>query len=493
MNRSGMVVVFLGLSLAMAGVANAQPRVTVGEVSGKGATMIRGAAVRALQTEDSVTLISKDAVAGTARRLDIDMPKGRKEISAALGIGAWVEGSVERERKTLVTNLAVIDAASGKTLGVMSYDAPNIKSLVKIVRAELWTDLGELIQSAKAPGSKSQAGDEAISAADPEEEEEEEIGEEDPDDLLEEDAPVAKGKPARTDASASETADSDETDSEPASDDEDAMAQNDAAQNDDEAQDEPADQNGEPGPAPFVLGVGLAGFTRDFVYNQNLSNLPVYDLPLGPSLVVNANWYPAAHFSKGAAANIGLDVRGQLAFGLDSEVKDNTSFPTSSGGFGLGLRGRLPLGRHEMAAVVGYGQRSYSIGGVEGSGAAEQRMHPYVPSTSYSHLRAGLEARFALSEQFGLGIALAYLPTFSTGVEKWFPRATANGIEGEVKFGYAMSKSLELNAAFGLQRFALAFNPTLEDANTGKLIAGGAVDQYLSMTLGMGWRFGSAP
>jgi hypothetical protein len=238
-----------------------------------------------------------------------------------------------------------------------------------------------------------------------------------------------------------------------------------------------------------VLGVGLAGFTRDFVYTDNVSKLPLYDLPLGPSLLINANWYPAAHFSSGLAANIGLDLRGQIAFGLDSEVKDNTSFPTSAGGFGLGVRGRFPVGAHEIAGVVGYGRRSYSIGKVE-SGKT-MRMHPFVPSTAYSFLRVGAEAHFALSEKFGLGLALAYLPTFSTGVEKeWFSHSSAKGIEGEVKLGYTLSKSLELNAAFALQRFALAFNPTLDEAKAGKPIAGGAVDQYLSFALGMGWRFG---
>jgi hypothetical protein len=478
MNRSGVVVVLVGMcALSSAGIASAQPRVSVGQLEGKHSSTVRGAAVRALQKEDSVMLISKDAVAGTARRLGVTMPKGRKEISAALGIGAWVEGSVEREGKTYVTNLAVIDSASGKTLGVMSYDGPSTKSLVKTIRAELWTDLGELIRSGKVPNGKKGAEPPkevaAVTAAD--ESADALAEEEEAEELEEEEAEPAPAVASEQDDDRVEETLADDT--APASDD-----------NDTQSEEEPAGQSGEGGAVPFVLGVGLAGFSRDFVYNDNVSDLPLYDLGLGPSLLINANWYPAAHFSSGAAANIGLDLRGQIAFGLDSEVQDNTSFPTSSGGFGIGVRGRVPLGSHELAAVVGYGRRTYSIGQVDSDDATG--MHPYVPSTAYSFMRLGVDAHFALTQKFGVGLSLAFLPTFSTGTEEWFENATANGIEGEVKVGYSLSRSLEVNAAFALQRFGLSFNPTIEDAMAGKPIAGGAVDQYLSLALGMGWRFG---
>jgi hypothetical protein len=475
MNRSGVVVVLVGLcALSSTGIASAQPRVSVGQVEGKHSSMVRGAAVRALQNEHSVMLISKDAVSGTAKRLGVTMPKGRKEISAALGIGAWVEGSVEREGKTYVTNLAVIDSASGKTLGVMSYDGPSTKTLAKTIRAELWTDLGELIRSGKVPtnGKKGAEPPKEVAAAAAADESAEDA-------LAEEEAEPAPAVASEQD---------DELVEETLADDSATASADTDTDTDSQADEEPAGQSGEGSASPFVLGVGLAGFSRDFVYNDNVSNLPLYDLGLGPSLVINANWYPAAHFSSGAAANIGLDLRGQIAFGLDSEVKDNASFPTSAGSFGIGVRGRVPLGSHELAAVVGYGRRTYSIGQVESDDGTG--MHPYVPSTAYSFMRLGVEARFALTERFGVGLSLAYLPTFSTGTEEWFANATASGIEGEVKVGYSLSKSLEVNAAFALQRFGLAFNPTLEDAAAGKPIAGGATDQYLSLALGMGWHFG---
>lgn len=485
MKRTGTILVVLA-SLAFAGTALAQPRVTVGEIKGKGGVMIRGAAVKALQAERSVSLISKDVIAGSARRMGLELPKARKELSAALGIGAWIEGTIEREKKTLVTNLAVIDAASGKTLGVMSYDAPNIRALAKAVRGELFSDLGELIKSAKAPGKKGAAAaeDKAVAQG--------ESAEDEAQPTAASGKKGARGKPVEAPVAAAEPADEPADDALTAASDtaDQAEASEPVAQTEAPAS-EPASDNNGPLPSPFVLGVGLAGFTRDFVYNEDISHLPQYDLGLGPSLAVNVNWYPAAHFSNGAAANIGLDLRGQLAFGLDSEVANNSSFPTSSSAFGVGVRGRIPLGSTELGAVVGYGQKSFTIGTLDKTPAdpSKARPHPYVPSTSYSFLRIGADARFALSDKFSLGLGLAFLPTFKTGVEAWFPRATASGIEGEAKVGYAMTSSVELTAAFGLQRFGLAFNSVPADVALHRPVAGGAVDQYLSLTLGVGWHF----
>lgn len=499
MNRRGIVLVLVG-SLVFASTALAQPpRVSVGEIKGKGGIMVRSAVIKALQAEKSVSLVSKDVVAGTARRAGITLPKGRKEISTTLNIGAWVEGTVEREKKTLVANLAVLDAATGKTLGVMSYDAPSMKVLTKTVRSELFTDLGELIKSGKVPGAAGKGADDGVASADGDDEGE------GADDTAGE-APKRGQRPAARAAAPAAAADGDalaESDSPAATEEEPAAAAEETeapaeTASHDTAESEPSAETGGEPPSPLSLNVGLVAFTRDFVYSDDLSGLPQYDLGLGPSLAVGLTWYPAAHFSSGPAANIGLDLRGQLAFGLDSQAtSDMTTFPTSSSAFGIGLRGRLPLGDSELGAMFGYGQKSFTIGKLEPAGtpppaaqpAMPSRTSPYVPSTSYSFLRIGVDARIALSDKFSVGGAFAFLPTFSTGVEEWFPHATAAGLEGELKLGYTMSKALELNAGVGVQYFGLSFNPTPQEYQMGNLTAGGAEDQYWSIALGMGWHF----
>jgi hypothetical protein len=443
----------------------AQPRVSVAEIEGKGGTTLRGAVVRALQAEPEVSLLSKDVVAGTAKRLGVKWPDGRTQISVALKISAWIEGSLEREGKKHVMELSVVEAGSGRTLGSMSYDASSSSALAKLVRKELWADLGELILSARAPSqitkeSKPALAASAASAADEAAPAQDADTEGDADAEGEEDGAAALAEPA---------------------------AAPDAAP--DEATEEPAHEAAGPPLTAMVVGAGIAGFSRHLAYNDDLSDLAPYDLGLAPAMALHARWYPAVHFGeRGVAGNIGLDLRAQFAFGLDTEAEQGVFLPTSATGFGIGVRGRWPLGDHELGAVVGYGTRTFSVDTV---GTSSARALRYPGSTAYSYMRLGLEGRVDLGGDFALSAALAYLPTFSTGVELWFPNSSATGIEGELELGYALSSSFELDAKLAFQQFGLSFNPTIEDARAGELVAGGAVERYLAMSLGASWRFGS--
>jgi hypothetical protein len=202
---------------------------------------------------------------------------------------------------------------------------------------------------------------------------------------------------------------------------------------------------------------------------------------------VHAHWYPGVHFGqRGIAGNIGFDLRAQFAFALDSEAENGVFLPTSASGFGIGVRARWALGAHELDAVVGYGTRTFSVDTV---GTTSARALLYPGSTAYSYMRLGLEGHFDLGSRFILSGALAYLPTFSTGVERWFPNASAAGVEAELELGYALSSAFELDAKLAFQHFGLSFDPTVDDARAGELVAGGAAERYLSMSLGASWRF----
>jgi hypothetical protein len=245
-------------------------------------------------------------------------------------------------------------------------------------------------------------------------------------------------------------------------------------------QGEPALEQGDARPSPFDIAVGLAGFTRNFEYKDDLSGLRSYGLDMGPSLGLKLHWYPAAHCESGPAAQIGLDLRGQTAFALDSAF-GGSKFPTSAHAFGLGVRGRLPLGEHELAAVIGYAHQTFAI---DDASSKTGKLDPGVPSAAYSFARLGLEARLAFGE-FAVAASVAYLPTFSTGeVERMFPNASAAGMEGDVSVSHALSQSFELMATIGVQRFAFDLSPKLSDVKAGRPIAGGALDQYLWGTLG---------
>jgi ribosomal protein L12E/L44/L45/RPP1/RPP2 len=425
--------------------ASAQKRVAIGSIEGKGGATVRAAAMRALQDQSDVVVVGGRELSKAAGRLGVDVDGGREDISRELQIAAWLEGSVERERRGVAITLQVVNAADGQTLGVMSYEAKNPKLLARRIERSLWNDLGDLIQHTEAPEGK---------AAPPVAEQPEP-----------EATPEPEQQPEQREAKPAQEPEEEDEEEEPA--------------------EEPEDEGGAELPSPFDVGLSFAGFSRSFEYNDDLSGLRSYDLGLGPTVMLKLHWYPVAHFQGGVPANIGIELRGQLAFGIDSAL-DDTSFPTSANAYGVGLRGRLPIGDHELAALIGYASQSFKIDTAERNNV---EIDPGVPSTSYSYLRLGIELRFALGDEFAIGAAAAYLPTFSTGEvedeQNWFPRAEAAGIEGELSLAYALTRALELTAAFGIQRFGLTFNTKIEDITMGRRIAGGALDQYLWATLGM--------
>jgi hypothetical protein len=438
--RAGVVAIAITAlgALGVSSTARAQQRVALGAIEGRGAALVRSAATRALAERDEIELVRPAEVSKVASRLDVDVSDGRSDISGELDIAAWIEGTVEREGKRVAITMTVVEG-SGETLGVMSYSAKNPKLLARRVEANLWKDLGDLITRAQAP---------AAAMPEPAEELEPE-----PIEQLDQDG-AAEGD---------ENEDEDET-----------------------AQESEGDGDTEL-PSALDVGLSFAAFSRSFDYNDDLSGLRSYDLGLGPTLMLKLRWYPGAHFDDGLAAHIGLELRGQFAFGLDSAL-DDTSFPTSSRGFAAGLRARLPLDEHELAAVFGYANQTFAIDTVEDGGA---QIDPGVPSAAYGYLRVGAEVRFAIGETFAIGASAAYLPTLSAGeIDEWFPRGSATGMEGELMLSHALSPSLELSAAFGLQRFAFSFDPEPGDVAEDRPIAGGAVDQYLWGTLGIRWFLG---
>lgn len=418
---------------ALPASASAQKRVVVSPIEGRGGSMLRAGAVRALK--DEVQIVGSSDVSDAASRLGVADGPGA-QISAELEIAAWVVGEVERSRRRVAITFSVIDGNDGQSLGVVSYEAKNPKQLQRRVQRKLWDDVADLIANAQAPSA---------AAAEPEE-------------VFEE--PEPEPEPMYDDA-------------------------------DEEAEDEPArepeDDGMQDGPSPLDVGLSLAGFSRSFDYNDDLSGLRTYDLGLGPTIMLDLRWYPAAHFDDSIMANLGIELRGQFAFGIDSALGE-VSFPTSARGLGAGLRFRVPIDDHELAAFAGYATQSFEIEAAREGGVA---VDPGIPSASYAYARLGAELRFAIGDAFAIGIGGAFLPTFSSGeIEEWFPQASATGMEGELSLAYALSPSFELNAAAGLQRFAFSFDPEHEDVTAGRAIAGGAVDQYVWGTLGARWLLG---
>jgi hypothetical protein len=59
-----------------------------------------------------------------------------------------------------------------------------------------------------------------------------------------------------------------------------------------------------------------------------------------------------------------------------------------------------------------------------------------------------------------------------------FPHATVGGVDAKVGGSYAFMPWLEARASFTYTRVFSSMHPTVEDAQAGYPIAGGALDQY---------------
>ena len=446
-------VTLLGVLALLASTASAQTRVVVGEITGKGGGSVRAGVVRALQEHDEVELVSTNAVAQAESRMGIEAKGGaRVDVSRELGVAAWIEGEVGKSRRGLDVTLVVINGATGETMTVMSYEAKKARALASLAQESVWADLGALLMSAQPPAAQAYRP-----------------------------APVAGRAAPAGPVRAAPREDVAEDDAEEAEEQE----QEQEAEEESEPEDEPSQGDDGERPSPLDVGIGMVGLSRSLEYNDDLSGLTTYNLDLGPAIALQAHWYPGAHFADGAAANIGLDLRGRLMFAVDSALEatglEKASYPTSSRALGIGLRGRLPLDEHELAAVFGYASQTFEI---DPTKTDSGELDSGIPGASYGLLRLGLEARFAFGAVH-LGAAAAFLPVLSSGeLEEWFPHSSALGLEGELSVGYALSPAFELAASIGMQRIALSMNPELADVEPMRPIAGGATDDTLYGSLG---------
>jgi len=414
--------------------------------TGPGASKVRSAVVATLRQHDA-TVVADDALRAAAGQLGADLsdPSSRSDVSRMHRVDAWIDGKVERERGQQVITLTITNGADGETLDTSSLGARNVNVLTRLVRKEGWG----LIEPSLQRAHRAEAAAAEPEAAQVEEE------------------PVAEPEPEAR------------KESEPSDDD--------ADDRDDEAEADDGER-----PSPLRLELGVAGFSRVLEYRENIDGLPRYKVALPPALRGLVIWYPAAHFSSGVAAHIGLRLQGQYAFGVSSKVEngDGPEFSTSSHLLEVGLRARIPLDPFEIGASFSYGLHGYAVEAATQNGVT---IEPGVPSIGYSYLHVGAEVRMQLGE-VGIAFGGAVLPLLGVGdLEDWFPHASGLGLEGSAEVGYALASSFDLFALFSARRYAVTFDPRVADVAAGRALAGGAVDSYLHALLGLRFTPGRKP
>lgn len=246
------------------------------------------------------------------------------------------------------------------------------------------------------------------------------------------------------------------------------------------------------GLSPFDASAGLRAMHRTFAFKQTIAEVRPnegfrqflkYELPLGPVLFIDLDWFPASHFTTGAAEYFGLTGGFEKGFATNSVYQDGPneiSLKTNEQAFYVGPRLRIPIGQHMLGAAGTFGQHTFAL---DGDAAA-----PLMPDVKYTYVKASLDATFRFGD-FSLGARVGKRFVMSTGALEsavWFPGSVkTQSLEAGASVGYRLASMLELVAGFDWLRYAFDFNPVTRRAGLESNVAGGAVDEYLSGSLAL--------
>ena len=163
----------------------------------------------------------------------------------------------------------------------------------------------------------------------------------------------------------------------------------------------------------------------------------------------------------------------QLA--ADATFPNGATFPTSMHEFSGGIRYRIPVGAAQIGLAFTGGEHAFWF--VSGGGVDRSQLE--IPNTAYQFVRGGVDARVAVTADFSLGAGAGYRYVLNQAgpVSKDFPHLTVAGIDAGVRAAYAFTSSVEARLQADLRRYFYDMHSVRGDA----LIAGGAVDQYLSV------------
>jgi hypothetical protein len=198
---------------------------------------------------------------------------------------------------------------------------------------------------------------------------------------------------------------------------------------------------------------------------------------------VGGHIYPGAWFANDATADIGLALRYYRGIGGNIDVL-GTPFGVELSELNVGLRGRIHIDQTELGLLLGWGQTKVVVEGNDPG---------HFPDAVYSYLRFGFDAQQPLTDELSIigGLALR-LPDIGKeqgelGEQRWFPHATATGMDVELGVMYELLPKLSLTAGVDVRAYGLSMHSTSADLGV-SAIAGGATDRYLGGFAGVDYR-----
>jgi hypothetical protein len=108
----------------------------------------------------------------------------------------------------------------------------------------------------------------------------------------------------------------------------------------------------------------------------------------------------------------------------------------------------------------------------------------HIPDTVYRYGRPGIGLRLELPADFSVTLGGGYRYIFNAGgthLDSYFPHRTVGGLDAEVALGYRVTPMLEIRGSGQLRRYFYDMHSKAGDT----FLAGGAIDQYWTVGLGV--------
>jgi hypothetical protein len=266
--------------------------------------------------------------------------------------------------------------------------------------------------------------------------------------------------------------------------------------------DEPSKAEPEkPKPIPFEVGAGVGFLFRSYAGNNSVGDVPTRDQSGGMATIrVGAGLYPAALFTTGFLANIGIVLRFERSLGGKTQAPADLGQPdeidTTLTAYDLGLRLRLPVAMHELGFSATYGTQLFEVaanGDTPVPAAAGDPTRP-VPDVDYAFVRLGADFTYNMSRYFFSG-TVGFRLVSSAGEDPgqiqntaWYPRSDVGGVDFGLTGGFVITDRLTATLGLDLRNFYYSMNNIQDDYSDNHPVAGGATDMYFAGILSAQYR-----
>ena len=227
----------------------------------------------------------------------------------------------------------------------------------------------------------------------------------------------------------------------------------------------------------WELSVGPRMMSRAFIFTDNVTGLPGFNLPAAPGIYGEAELFPAAR-SRGPTKNFGFAGQWETSVGAKTTGRDgNRSVTTKAQSYRVGPRYRFLTPAFNVTLGADYGEHKFNLDVDD----------VIPPNVTYTMFRPSVAGRLHVASGISLQLTAAYLHILEVGGlgdKERFPNVTAKGAEVGATLGYEVGPDFELRLQADLRHYAHNFHVKPGDP----FVVGGAVDEHFGAALLLTYR-----